>query len=148
LNFTKPRIAIFNLWFCPVFWLFASESTFLSVPITASLYMFMVLWFCAVNQHHQHRLWCVPCNSYPSWFGLVCLIPYSVAAAIVFKKIVQYVEEISFTHILIDLSSFMRILYSTSLLIEFSWSLLNTWWNVPLHSHFFPSFSLVDEYNC
>ena len=77
-------------------------------------------------------LWCVPCNSNPSWFDLVCLIPYSVAAAIVFKKkIAQYVEiyqtnltsvdllEISFTHIWIDLSSFMRILYSTSLILNF-----------------------------
>jgi hypothetical protein len=58
----------------------------LSVPITASLSMFMVLWSCAVNQHHQQRLCCVPCNSNPAWFGLVYLMPYSVAAAIVFLK--------------------------------------------------------------
>ena len=38
------------------------------------------------------------------------------------KQILTSVDllEISFTHILIDLSSFMRMLYSTSLLIDFS----------------------------
>lgn len=119
---------------------------FLSVSITLSLSLFMVLCFCAVNQHHQHRLWSVPFNSNPSWFGLVCLMPFSEAAAIVFKKkIVHYVYkiyqtdpnllDISFTHILLDVSSFMGMLYSTTLLIEFTWNLLNTWWNVPLHLH-------------